>query len=51
MLLDGFACMFVIGAVVTDRESDDFHVSLQPINDDSATKQLAIGKAFKRLIS
>ena len=40
-------CLFVIGAVLPGRESRDFHVSLQPDDDGSATKQ-AIGEAFKR---
>ena len=40
-------CLFVIGAVMADRESGDFHVSLQPEDDGSATKQ-AIGEAFRR---
>ena len=48
MVLDViWLCLFVIGAVIADRESGDSHVSLQPEDDGSVTKQ-AIGEAFRR---
>jgi hypothetical protein len=40
-------CCFVIGVVLADRESDDFHVSLQPDDKGCATMQSII-EAFKR---